>query len=470
MIALASAHPIAYLFGAYRLDPVRRLLARGTAVIPLPERLYELLILLIQANGTVVSKETLAREIWPSGGMTDGNLWQHVYMLRQILGESARDRSYVMTVSGKGYRLAVPVSVEAPESEFERPHSLSHAEETPLLASGAEAFRFYTGGSYQLEKRTAPALRRAIAYFEGALLVDPDYTPALVGLARAFALLAVYGYVPVESAFPKAKIAIVRALEHNPGSASAHAVLAEMILFGEWDWNAAQRELDVACALDSTSIYVRNNAACMHVFRGEPEKALIEVQHALVTEPGSPFLQTLVGRIFSYMGEQRRAIDYFTAILDGGPEFESARRHRAQALILAGEPEEAIADLQLLPDERAENLAIRLPLLGRAYADAGQTERADETYRFLTSAARTEYVLQTNLALVAAGLGAYDVALDHLDAAVQRREPALMTLRSTHYFAPIERTARYRDILRSIGPTELRPVGAVTGTHAITVH
>ena len=58
-------------------------------------------------------------------------------------------------------------------------------------------------------------------------------------------------------------------------------------------------------------------------------------------------------------------------------DFAIARRHRAQAFILNGQPAEAIADLALLPHDRAEDVALRLPLLGRAYADCGDNERAD---------------------------------------------------------------------------------------------
>ena len=62
-----------------------------------------------------------------------------------------------------------------------------------------------------------------------------------------------------------------------------------------------------------------------------------------------------------------------------------------------------MADLLLLPQDRAEDLALRLPLLGRAYADCGDTERAETIYHTLQEMARTEHIVGFNLATIAVG-------------------------------------------------------------------
>jgi hypothetical protein len=89
----------------------------------------------------------------------------------------------------------------------------------------------------------------------------------------------------------------------------------------------------------------------------------------------------------------------------------------------------------MLPQDRAEDVAMRLPMLGRAYAAMGETERAKEIYAMLLEVARTEFVVYWNLAVVAIGLGRCDEAL----------------LRSSRWFAPISKSARFRGLLRSVG-------------------
>jgi len=449
MVPATAQPPWLYVFGSFRLDPTRGLLHFGSEIVPLPGRLLQILLTLIAANGNVVNKDELALALWPDGDSTDGNLSQHMYMLRRLLGERARDRSYVMTVHGQGYRFAAPVSV------------ISSIESTPvvertgnprenLLRSGMDACRHFNNGSYQLEKRHASALRIAIGEFEAALEIDPDYTPALIGLAKAYAFLAEFWYAPPSYTFPKAKFAIMRALKLDPSSAAAHAVLSNLTLYCDWDWIGARRESDTAMRLNPNSISTRANAAWFHALAGDSEEALEHVQSALLLDPSSPALQILLGRILLHTGDCDRAIPYFANLIESGPEFAVARRHRAQALILNGRPAEALVDLLLLPSDPAEEIAMRMPLLGRAYAECGDFARAEEMYASLREMSRREYVVCWNLATIAVGLGRYDEALDFLEKALADREPTMPLLRSLPWFEAISSQLRFKSLLRAI--------------------
>ncbi|HXO17772.1 MAG TPA: tetratricopeptide repeat protein, partial [Candidatus Dormibacteraeota bacterium] len=275
-----------------------------------------------------------------------------------------------------------------------------------------------------------------------------------IGLARAHALMAEYWYAPGSYAFPRAKAAIVRALEIDPSSAEARATLGNILLFCDWNWSEAEREIDTAIRLNPKSTSVNISAAWFYMCKGAADASLRQMQRALLVEPSSAALQLFLARIYLHTGEYRQAIDAFSSLIDGGPDFSIARRHRAQAFILNGQPAEALADLLLLPQDRAEDIALRLPLLGRAYAECGDAERADSIYRTLLAMAPTEYVVGFNLATVAVGLGRLEEALDHLERGVARREPALLMLRSLPWFGPIAQRARFKALLRAIWPAE----------------
>jgi len=442
-----------YAFGSFQFDPARGLLSHGASVVPLPERLSQLLALLIRGNGGVIDKETIASRVWPDNVVSDGNLSQHMYMLRQLLDERAKDRAYVITVRGKGYRFVAPVSVVAP-SPGEAPLNGSDELPAPLFGSAPEVLNHYWRGSYLLEKRTASALTAAAEQFEAALRFDDENVPALIGLARAHALMAEYWYAPGSYAFPKAKTAIVRALEIDPSSAEARATLADILLFCDWNWADAEREIEIAIRLKPQSTSVYTTAAWFYMCKGQGDESLRQLQRALLIEPSSPALQLFVARMFQHRGEYRRAIDSFSNLIESGPDFSLARRYRAQAFILNGQPGEALADLLLLPQDRAEDLALRLPLLGRAYADCGDTERAETIYRTLQEMARTEHIVGFNLATIAVGLGKLEEALDHLEEALKRREPALLMLRILPWFRPIAGRSRFKALLRAIWPND----------------
>jgi DNA-binding winged helix-turn-helix (wHTH) protein len=108
----ATPAPTAYFFGGFRLEVARRLLYRDAQVVPLPERVFQILLMLVESNGSVVQREAIASRVWPGTTVADGNISQHVYLLRQILGEHARDHGLVMAVNRRGYRLTVPVLAE----------------------------------------------------------------------------------------------------------------------------------------------------------------------------------------------------------------------------------------------------------------------------------------------------------------------------------------------------------------------
>lgn len=115
-VSLRNETPRVYVFGPFRLDATRGSLTYGTEVVPLPERLLGLLLALIEANGCVVSRKSLATVLSPDEPVSEANLSQHVYMLRRILGERAKDHLYIMTAHNQGFRFASPVRVE-PDSD-----------------------------------------------------------------------------------------------------------------------------------------------------------------------------------------------------------------------------------------------------------------------------------------------------------------------------------------------------------------
>ncbi|HKE36375.1 MAG TPA: winged helix-turn-helix domain-containing protein [Candidatus Baltobacteraceae bacterium] len=102
--------PHSYWFGPFRLDVLRRTLHQGQTCRPLSERLFRLLLALIEADGDVVTREALAERVWEAEGVTDTNLTQHIYLLREMLGQLHGERGYIVTVPGKGYRFGVPAT------------------------------------------------------------------------------------------------------------------------------------------------------------------------------------------------------------------------------------------------------------------------------------------------------------------------------------------------------------------------
>jgi predicted ATPase/DNA-binding winged helix-turn-helix (wHTH) protein len=99
-----------YTFGPFRFIPAQHLLLQGEAPLRLGSRALEILKVLVEQAGELVSKQELMERVWPKTVVEDSNLKVHVAALRRALGEQKDDNNYIVTVSGRGYRFAAQVS------------------------------------------------------------------------------------------------------------------------------------------------------------------------------------------------------------------------------------------------------------------------------------------------------------------------------------------------------------------------
>src|SRR2546427_6428065 len=92
-----------FQFGAFTLDAGERVLLRDGRLVELPAKVLSTLLLLVRNNGHVVEKDVLMKEVWPDEYVEEGNLAQHIFMLRRALGESTENPKYIETVPRRGY-------------------------------------------------------------------------------------------------------------------------------------------------------------------------------------------------------------------------------------------------------------------------------------------------------------------------------------------------------------------------------
>ena len=98
-----------YEFGSYQLDADRRLLLRGEEPIQLPAKALDILLLLVQRRGEVVTKDELMTAVWPDTFVEEANLSQNIFVLRKALREKAQEHRYIVTVPGRGYSCVATV-------------------------------------------------------------------------------------------------------------------------------------------------------------------------------------------------------------------------------------------------------------------------------------------------------------------------------------------------------------------------
>jgi len=106
-----------YEFGPFRVDPDREVLLREGQQVPLTPKTFQILLVLVRHSKEVVTKDDLMQLVWPDTFVEEANLSRNIFMLRKALGETPQDHRYIVTVPGRGYRLAADVQL-VPDREL----------------------------------------------------------------------------------------------------------------------------------------------------------------------------------------------------------------------------------------------------------------------------------------------------------------------------------------------------------------
>lgn len=97
-------------FGPYRVYPEQRLILDGDRPLRIGRRALDVLLVLLEQAGTVVSKQQLIARVWPRSVVEDGCLRVHMAALRKALGDGQAGQRYIVTVAQRGYSFVAPLS------------------------------------------------------------------------------------------------------------------------------------------------------------------------------------------------------------------------------------------------------------------------------------------------------------------------------------------------------------------------
>ena len=161
-----AAQEAALEFGRFQMLLRQRQLIADGEPVKLGTRAFDLLSVLLEADGSLVTKEKLVCCVWPGVHVSEENLKVQISALRKALGE---DRDFIRTEPGRGYRFTAAVKSTAPGNSSQR-------EARPLQRSRQSALsrwmsvRFFPECSHQnafgstaVKSRLCKALALAVA-------------------------------------------------------------------------------------------------------------------------------------------------------------------------------------------------------------------------------------------------------------------------------------------------------------------
>ena len=284
----------------------------------------------------------------------------------------------------------------------------------------------------------------AINHLQQALKIDPKF-------ARAWAALASYRELDYEyftsgdysRVRSEARYAAHEALKLDPTLAEAHAALGQILFDLDWNWTAANVELNRAIELDPGNADAYIWASYVARVQGRFDDAERLGQRAAVLDPLSTWSYGALANCYLASGKSGAAEDAYRRAIDLAPSLSQLHFLLGWVLIAGGQPAAALTEMEHESDERYRDV-------GRALAlDAlGRNVEAD---RALTSAeAKFPTVVEYPIAAVYANRKNLDRAFEWLNRAIQLHDgwvpwtpwdPLLNNLRSD---------ARYKSLLRKL--------------------
>ena len=103
-----------YKFGVFRLDAKTQILTKEGTKVDLDAKPIQVLLALLESAGVLVSRKDLLKKVWGGTSVSRDSIYQHISVLRKVLGESRNDNKYIMTVPRGGYQFLAPVEIITP--------------------------------------------------------------------------------------------------------------------------------------------------------------------------------------------------------------------------------------------------------------------------------------------------------------------------------------------------------------------
>jgi serine/threonine-protein kinase len=320
-----------------------------------------------------------------------------------------------------------------------------------------EAYTYYLKGRQLWNRRTEESLRLGLRNFERALERDPRYGMAHIGLADSYCILGFYTALPPTEAFPKAKLAALQALELDPRLSEARPTLAYVSMYHEWDWDAAERQFRKAISSNpgyaTAHQWYGNFLALMRRF-GE---STIEFEKAIALDPLSPLRGAALGWGYYFARRYDEAMVQCQKSLELDPHFAVTHLWLGLAREAAGATGAALeAYEEGVRLSRGEPLG--LAYLAHGLARAGRREEAGHKLRELQDLSSRRYVSSYDLAVICAGMGDREAALDLLERGYQERTHWMALLQVDPRLDPVREHPRFSRLLEAMRfPTSIPP-------------
>ncbi len=306
------------------------------------------------------------------------------------------------------------------------------------------AYALYLEARQAGRRGNAEGQRMAEAKYRQALVIDPAYAPAWVGLSSSYANQANAGLRPGEEGFRLAREAVDKALSIDPEAARAHAQRGFLAMSHERDLSLAAMHLQRALELAPDDFGTLLNAGRLMQALGRFDQAIAIDQFVAARDPLNARAHYNLGVDLYFAGRSDEAIASWRTTLALSPDFIGTWYNIAIAQAHAGQPGAALDSVRREPAGVWQ--MIGLPIV---YQSLGKRAESDAALKLLTVGHADDAAY--NIAYVHAARGETDHAFEWLDRAVAVSDAGLSDIAFEPDFTSIHPDPRWLPMLEKLG-------------------
>ena len=330
-------------------------------------------------------------------------------------------------------------------------HAVAQQLKTALLmpaeaekqTNSVEAHTLYLKARYVAGRDTSADLEQAVALYEQALQLDPNYAQAWAWLAYAhIRQIAQGGISDSATAHERAVAAAKRAIELDPNLPEGYSTLATANMQFERNWAAASQALDKAVAIDPHDAQVELIKGHLSAAIGTPSDAIGHFRRAVDADPLNMLPRKYLGRALYYQGQAAEAVAELRRAIELSPQFPGLHYELGRALLQLNEPDAASAAFEAEPDADWRRNGLALGYFG--------AHRLKEAQTVLAAAAAHPSGGEFQVAETFAFFGQPDRAFEWLDRARAVHDPGIIWTRNDPLLASIAADARFAAFLKSV--------------------
>ena len=289
---------------------------------------------------------------------------------------------------------------------------------------------------------------RAIAQFERAVELDPNFAEAYAALARARFYLAFTGFNPsFRREFPKAREAAQRALELDDRLSEADHALCRIRLVYDWDFAAAGRAFERGVQLSPSDPFALDGYAWYLLeVEGRTEEALAVSERLSLVAPLDVYFRAEHFRHLLYSRQYERALAAIERVRELAPDFVDL--DVGTTYFMLGRLEEAHHAYVAWEKRCGAPCERSLEARERGWAEGGWERASRAVLEVITG---IEGLSPWLIASTFAQIGDTDEAFAWLERGYRERDPLMVLLKVHPNIDPLRSDPRFDDLLRRIG-------------------